>query len=66
MSPQIPNSSYILIPLNGKNLIEGIGIRCKSIDHAEILALALGYRKFKIIQEIEMVSVCRDKHIKKQ
>lgn len=58
------NPSYLIIPLSGKNLVEGVGIRCKSLDEAEAVALTLGFRKFKIVQEIEMISVVKDKALK--
>ena len=58
--------TYLLIPLSGKDLIEGPGIRCQTVYGAEVLAQLLGFRKFKIIQEVELISVVRDKTIGKK
>jgi hypothetical protein len=58
-----PSQTYLLIPLLGKDLTDGVGIRCKSIYEAETWAFMLGYRKFKIVEEVELVSVVRDKNL---
>lgn len=60
------STTYLLIPLTGQSLIEGPSIRCQTVQGAEILADMLGFRKFKVIQEVELISVVRDKTLGKK
>lgn len=61
MSARFPNTTYLMIPVKNKKDVEDEIIRCNSEMEAETIAFALGYRRFRIVEEIEMVDLCRDR-----